>query len=136
MRIESLYPKPPEGIYATPVEAALAATIREQRDTIDDLVAECDRYKEGRRGLADRITRLESILCAVTATACWQARMYSDDLRALPVGTVVRDEGDLAWTRVDDEDGGAWATPTVDETFSSADLAAGTTLYLGWVTGK
>lgn len=131
-------------------EQALAATVREQRDTIDQLKAERDEFKtwwkaaadSGARILAelcqreenaDRITRLESILRAVTATAYGRARMYSHDLWALPNGTVVRDEAGRAWTRIDDEDGGVWATPTRDDTLSSNDLAEETAAWMVWV---
>ena len=131
-------------------EQALAATVREQRDTIDTLEVERDKFKDWwqaavhqtvslnadlaqREVDAEQITRLQSILCAATATAYGRARMYSEDLHALPIGTVVRDEADQAWTRVDDEDGGVWATPTGDDTLSSADLVAGSSVYLAWV---
>lgn len=134
-------------------EQALAATVREQRDTIDTLTAERDkfeaRWKEAadrgahilaelcqREENADRITRLESILCAVTAANCGRARMYVEDLQVLPIGTVVRDEDGRAWTRVDDEDGGVWATPTRDDTLSSNDLAEETTAWMAWVADK
>ena len=132
-------------------EQALAQTVRDQRDTIDALTSERDKFEKWWRDavhestnlnadLAQRevdveqITRLQSILCA--ATAYGRARMYSDDLHALPIGTVVRDEADQAWTRIDDEDGGVWATPTGDDTLSSADLAAGSSVYLAWVADK
>lgn len=134
-------------------EQDLAATVREQRDTIDQLKAERDEFKtwwkaaadSGARILAelcqreenaDRITALESILRAVTATAYGRARMYSHDLRALPVGTVIRDEAGRAWTRIDDEDGGVWVTPTRDDTLSSNDLAEETTAWMAWVADK
>ena len=134
-------------------EQALAQTVREQRDTIDTLTAERDKFEEWwkeaadrgahilaelcqREENADRITRLESILCAVTNAANGQARMYSDDLCVLPVGTVVRDEAGRAWTRIDGEDGGVWATPTRDDTLSSNDLAEETTAWMAWVADK
>lgn len=134
-------------------EQALAATVREQRDTIDTLTAERDKFEKWWRDAvheatnlnadlaqceadAEQITRLQSILCAATATAYGRARMYGEDLHALPIGTVVRDEADQAWTRVDDEDGGVWAAPTEDDTLSSADLAAGSSVYLAWVADK
>ena len=145
--------KAAEAAEPTLSEQALAATVREQRDTIDTLTAERDKleawWQEAadrgahilaelcqREENADRITRLESILCAVTATAYGRARMYSHDLRALPTGTVVRDEDDRAWTRIDDEDGGVWATPTRDDTLSSNDLAEETTAWMAWVADK
>lgn len=131
-------------------EQALADTVREQRDTIDALTSERDKFEKWwrdavheatslnadlaqREADAEQITRLQSILCAATATAYGRARMYGDDLHALPIGTVIRDEADQAWTRVDDEDGGVWATPTGDDTLSSADLVAGSSVYLAWV---
>lgn len=131
-------------------EQALAATVREQRDTIDTLTAERDKFeawwKEAadrgahilaelcqREENADRITRLQGILCAVTNSANGQARMYIEDLQVLPVGTVVRDEASRAWTRVDDEDGGVWATPSRDDTLSSAELGEETTTWMAWV---
>ena len=131
-------------------EQALAATVREQRDTIDTLKSQVNLYRDQwqtaannaaslnadlaqREADVEQITRLQSILCATTATAYGRARMYSDDLHALPIGTVVRDEADQAWTRIDDEDGGVWATPTGDDTLSSADLVAGSSVYLAWV---
>ena len=138
-------------------EQALAATVREQRDTIDQLKGQVNLYRgqvDHYRGQwkaavdeaasihadlcqqevnAEQITRLQSILCAATATAYGRARMYSEDLHALPIGTVVRDEADQAWTRIDDEDGGVWATPTGDDTLTSADLVAGSSIYLAWV---
>lgn len=131
-------------------EQALAATVREQRDTIDTLKAQVDLYRDWWRLAAnnasrlnaelsqkevnaDQITALESILRAVTATTYGRARMYSHDLWALPIGTVVRDEAGRAWTRIDDEDGGVWATPTEDETLSSRDLAEETTAWMAWV---
>ena len=134
-------------------EQTLAATVREQRDTIDTLTAERDKFEEWwkeaadrgahilaelcqREENADRITRLESILCAVTAANCGRARMYVEDLQVLPIGTVVRDEAGRAWTRVDDEDGGVWATPTRDDTLSSNDLAEETTAWMAWVADK
>lgn len=152
----NLHPKRKQATEAaepTLSEQALAATVREQRDTIDTLTAERDKleawWQEAadrgahilaelcqREENADRITRLESILCAVTATAYGRARMYSHDLRALPTGTVVRDEDDRAWTRIDDEDGGVWATPTRDDTLSSRDLAEETTAWMAWVADK
>lgn len=131
-------------------EQALAATVREQRDTIDILKGQVDLYRDWWRlaannasrlnaelsqkeADADQITALESILRAVTATTYGRARMYSHDLRALPNGTVVRDEAGRAWTRIDDEDGGVWATPTRDDTLSSNDLAEETTAWMAWV---
>ena len=131
-------------------EQALATTVREQRDTIDQLKAERGELKTWWKEAADRgahilaelcqreenadqITTLESILRAVTATAYGRARMYSHDLWALPNGTVVRDEAGRAWTRIDDEDGGVWATPTRDDTLSSNDLAEETTAWMAWV---
>ena len=100
-------------------EQALAATVREQRDTID--------------ALNEQITGLRGVLRAITASASGQARMYSYDLQVLPIGTVVRDEAGLAWTCIDDEDGGTWATPTRDDTLSSSDLAEETTAWMAWV---
>lgn len=134
-------------------EQALAATVREQRDTIDTLKAQVALYRDRWRiaannasrlfadlsqkeADADQITALESILRAVTNAAYGRARMYSYDLRALPNGTVVRDETGRAWTRIDDEDGGVWATPTRDETLSSRDLAEETTAWMAWVADK
>ena len=134
-------------------EQALAATVREQRDTIDTLKSQVNLYRDQwqtaannaaslnadlaqREVDAEQITRLQSILCAATATAYGRARMYGADLHALPIGTVVRDEADQAWTRIDDEDGGVWATPTGDDTLSSADLVAGSSIYLAWVADK
>ena len=134
-------------------EQALSATVREQRDTIDTLKAQVDLYRDWWRlaannasrlnaelsqkeADADRIAALESILRAVTATAYGRARMYSHDLWALPNGTVVRDEAGRAWTRIDDEDGGVWATPTRDDTLSSNDLAEETTAWMAWVADK
>lgn len=134
-------------------EQALAATVRDQRDTIDTLTAERDKFEKWwkdavheatnlnanlaqREADAEQIIRLQSILCAATATAYGRARMYGEDLHALPIGTVVRDEADQAWTRIDDEDGGVWAAPTEDDTLSSADLVAGSSIYLAWVAGR
>lgn len=134
-------------------EQALAATVREQRDTIDTLKSQVNLYRDQwqtaannaaslnadlaqREVDAEQITRLQSILCAATATAYGRARMYGEDLHALPIGTVVRDEADQAWTRIGDEDGGVWATPTGDDTLSSADLVAGSSIYLAWVADK
>lgn len=134
-------------------EQALAATVREQRDTIDTLTSERDKFEKWWRDAvheatslnaelaqrevdADQITALESILRAVTNAAYGRARMYSYDLRALPNGTVVRDEAGRAWTRIDDEDGGVWATPTRDDTLSSRDLAEETTAWMAWVADK
>ena len=131
-------------------EQALAQTVREQRDTIDQLKGQVDLYRDQWKTAADnaasilaelcqqevnadQITALESILRAVTATTYGRARMYSHDLWALPIGTVVRDEAGRAWTRIDDEDGGVWATPTHDETLSSNDLAEETTAWMAWV---
>lgn len=134
-------------------EQALAQTVREQRDTIDQLEAERDELKtwwkaaadRGARILAelcqreenaDRITRLESILCAATAANCGRARMYIEDLQALPIGTVICDEAGRAWTRIDNEDGGVWATPSRDDTLSSAELGEETAAWLAWVADK
>lgn len=134
-------------------EQALAQTVREQRDTIDQLKGQVDLYRGQWKTAvdeavsihadlcqqevdADRITRLESILCAVTNAANGQARMYADDLCALPVGTVVRDEADRAWTRVSDDGTGVWATPTLDETVGSLSLAEEAAVYLSWVADK
>lgn len=131
-------------------EQALAATVREQRDTIDTLTSERDKFEKWWRDAVheatslnaelaqrevdtERITALESILCAVTNSTCGQARMYSYDLQVLPVGTVVRDEASRAWTRIDDEDGGVWATPNRDDTLSSAELGEETTAWMAWV---
>ena len=59
--------------------------------------------------------------------------MYADDLRALPSGTVVRDTHGRAWTRVDDEDGGVWATPSEDATMPSSCLTDKSCVFLAWV---
>lgn len=134
-------------------EQALAATVREQRDAIDTLKTQVALYRDRwqiaannasrlfadlcqKEADADQITALESILRALTATTYGRARMYSYDLRALPNGTVVRDEAGRAWTRIDDEDGGVWATPTRDDTLSSRDLAEETTAWMAWVADK
>lgn len=131
-------------------EQALAQTVREQRDTIDQLKTQVDLYRDQWKTAADnaasihadlcqqevnadQIARLQSILCAATASSCGRARMYADDLCALPVGTVVRDEADLAWTRVSDDGTGVWATPTLDETVGSLSLAEEAAVYLAWV---
>lgn len=125
-------------------EQALAATVREQRDTIDQLKGQVNLYRDQWKTAADnaasihadQIARLQSILCAVTNSTCGQARMYSYDLQVLPVGTVVRDESGRAWTRIDDEDGGVWATPSRDDTLSSNDLAEETTAWMAWVADQ
>lgn len=134
-------------------EQALAATVREQRDAIDTLKTQVALYRDRwqiaannasrlfadlcqKEADADQITALESILRALTATTYGRARMYSYDLRALPNGTVVRDEAGRAWTRIDDEDGGVWATPTRDYTLSSRDLTEETTAWMAWVADK
>ena len=134
-------------------EQALAATVREQRDTIDTLTTQVNLYRDQWQTAAnnaaslnadlaqrevdvEQIAHLQSIIRAVTASGGAFARLYSEHLRALPSGTVVRDEEGVAWTRVDDEDGGVWATPTEDDTFSSADLVAGSSVYLAWVADK
>lgn len=131
-------------------EQALAQTVREQRDTIDLLKGQVNLYRDQWKTAADnaasihadlcqqevnvdQISQLQSILCAVTNSTCGQARMYSYDLRTLPVGTVVRDEAGRAWTCIDDEDGGVWATPTRDDSLSSNDLAEETTAWMEWV---
>ena len=131
-------------------EQALATTIREQRDTIDQLKGQVDLYRGQWKTAvdesvsifsdlcqqevnADQITRLQSILRAVTTSDRIFARLYTDDLRALPNGTVVRDEYGRAWTRVDDEDGGVWATPSEDATMPSSYLTAKSAVYLAWV---
>lgn len=103
-------------------EQALAATVREQRDTID--------------ALRDEISTLASILSTVTPSAYERRRMYSRDLQVLPVGTVVCDEAGRAWTCIDNEDGRVWATPTRDDTLSSNDLAEETTAWMAWVADK
>lgn len=145
--------KAAEATEPTLSEQALAATVREQRDTIDTLTSERDKFKDWwqaavhqtvslnaelgqREAQAEQITALESILCAVTNSACGQARMYSYDLQALPIGTVVRDEAGRAWTRIDDEDGGVWSTPTRDDSLSSNDLAEETTAWMAWVADQ
>lgn len=152
----NLHPKRKQATEAaepTLSEQALAATVREQRDTIDTLKAQVDLYRDcwrlaannasrlfadlcQKEADADQITALESILRALTATTYGRARMYSYDLRALPNGTVVRDEAGRAWTRIDDEDGGVWATPTRDDTLSSRDLTEETTAWMAWVADK
>lgn len=134
-------------------EQALAATVREQRDTIDTLKTQVNLYRDQwqtaannaaslnadlaqREVDAEQITRLQGILQAVTGTAYGRTRMYAEDLRALPTGTVVRDEDDRAWTRIDDEDGGVWATPTGDDNFTSVELFHEVTAWLAWVADK
>lgn len=131
-------------------EQALAQTVREQRDTIDHLKGQVDLYRDQWKAAADnaasihadlcqqeanadQITRLQSILRAVTASDGVFARLYADDLRALPVGTVVRDEYGRAWTRIGDDDGGVWATPSEDATMPSSYLTAKSAAYLAWV---
>lgn len=131
-------------------EQALAQTVREQRDTIDALKTQVNLYRDRWQTAADnaasiqadlcqkevdadQITRLQSILRAVTSAIPGQALMYADDLRALPSGTVVRDTHGRAWTRVDDEDGGVWATPSEDTTMSSSYLTDKSCVFLAWV---
>ena len=132
-------------------EQALAQTVREQRDTIDALTAERDKFEKWWRDAvheanslhadlcqrevdAEQITGLQHLLHTVTDSAHWCAHMTSCDLQILPVGTVVRDEDGRAWTRIDDEDGGVWSTPTRDDTLSSTGLAEETAVWLAWVT--
>ena len=134
-------------------EQALAATVREQRDTIDTLKGQVNLYRNQWKTAAnsaasihadlcqkevdaDQITQLQSILRAVTASDGVFARLYTDDLRALPNGTVVRDEYGRAWTRIDDEDGGVWAPPSEDTTMPSSYLTAKSAVYLAWVVGR
>ena len=131
-------------------EQALAATVREQRDTIDALKTQVNLYRDQWQTAvdnanslhadlcqqevdADQITQLQSILRSVTSAIHGQALMYADDLRALPSGTVVRDTHGRAWTRVDDEDGGVWATPSEDATMSSSYLTDKSCVFLAWV---
>ena len=131
-------------------EQTLAQTVREQRDTSDQLKGQVDLYRGQWKTAvdesvsifsdlcqqevnADQIARLQSILRAVTTSDRIFARLYTDDLRALPNGTVVRDEDGRAWTRVDDEDGGVWATPSEDTTMPSSYLTAKSAVYLAWV---
>ena len=133
MRIENLYPKPAREDFAatnqvrddaatTLSEQSLAITVREQRGIIDALKME--------------VNTLVSILSAVTPSALGPARMYAEDLRALPVGTVVRDEADRAWTRVSDDGTGVWGTPTLDETVGSLSLSEEAAVYLAWVADR
>lgn len=120
-------------------EQALAQTVREQRDAIDMLKSQVNLYRDQRDtidAINEQITGLWGALRAVTNSACGQARMYSYDLQVLPVGTVVRDESGRAWTCIDDEDGGVWATPSRDDTLSSNDLAEETTAWMAWVADK
>lgn len=131
-------------------EQALAQTVREQRDTIDQLKGQVNLYRDQWKTAADnaastladlcqkevdadQIAQLQSILRAVTASDGVFARLYTDDLRALPNGTVVRDEYGRAWTRIDDEDGGVWAAPSEDTTMPSSYLTAKSAVYLAWV---
>lgn len=131
-------------------EQALAQTVREQRDTIDALRTQVNLYRDQWQTAvdnanslhadlcqkevdADQITQLQSILRSVTSAIHGQALMYADDLRALPSGTVVRDTHGRAWTRVDDEDGGVWATPSEDATMSSSYLTDKSCVFLAWV---
>ena len=139
----NLHPKRKQATEATEPtlsEQAPAATVREQRDTIDTLKTQVNLYRDQWQTAANNASRLfaalESILRAVTNATYGRARMYSHDLRALPNGTVVRDEAGRAWTRIDDEDGGVWATPTRDDTLSSRDLAEETTAWMAWVADK
>lgn len=132
-------------------EQALAQTVREQRDTIDTLKTQVELYRgqwqtavdsanslnadlAQREVDAEQITGLQHVLHTVTDSAHGCAHMTSCDLQILPVGTVVRDEAGRAWTRIDDEDGGVWATPTRDDTLSSTGLAEETAVWLAWVT--
>lgn len=149
MRIESLYPKPVRGDFATTNQVrddAVATYGDHARDLLDRaggdtigaislLYLAADQRKQAAEDEVDveQIAHLQSIIRAVTASDGAFARLYSEHLRALPSGTVVRDEEGVAWTRVDDEDGGVWATPTEDDTLSSADLVAGSSVYLAWV---
>jgi len=131
-------------------EQALAATVREQRDTIDTLKTQVNLYRDRWQTAvnnanslhadlcqqevdADQITQLQSILRAVTSAIPGQALMYADDLRALPNGTVVRDTHGRAWTRIDNEDGGVWATPSEDTTMPSSYLTDKSCVFLAWV---
>lgn len=131
-------------------EQALAATVREQRDTIDTLKTQVNLYRDRWQTAvnnanslhadlcqqevdADQITQLQSILRAVTSAIPGQALMYTDDLRALPNGTVVRDTHGRAWTRIDNEDGGVWATPSEDTTMPSSYLTDKSCVFLAWV---
>ena len=131
-------------------EQALAATVREQRDTIDTLKTQVNLYRDRWQTAvnnanslhadlcqqevdADQITQLQSILRAVTSAIPGQALMYADDLRALPNGTVVRDTHGRAWTRIDNEDGGVWATPSEDTTMPSSYLTDTSCVFLAWV---
>ena len=132
-------------------EQALAQTVREQRDTIDTLKTQVELYRgqwqtavdsanslnadlAQREVDAEQITGLQHVLHTVTDSAHGCAHMTSCDLQILPVSTVVRDEAGRAWTRIDDEDGGVWATPTRDDTLSSTGLAEETAVWLAWVT--
>ena len=156
MRIENLYPKPPRGDFATCAQVrddAAATYSTKARDLLDRsggdaigaislLMLAADQRKAAEQtaaptvseqALTEKVASLQSILCAVTNSANGQARMYIEDLQALPVGTVVRDEAGQAWTRVDDEDGGVWSTPSRDDTLSSTELGEETTAWMAWV---
>ena len=98
-------------------EQALAATVREQRDTIDQLKGQVNLYREQWQTAANSAASIHADLCqqevnadqiaqlqsipALTASDGVFASLYTDDLRALPNGTVVRDEYGRAWTRID-----------------------------------
>ena len=120
-------------------EQALAQTVREQRDTIDMLKSQVNLYRDQRDtidAINEQITGLQGVLRAVTNAAYGRARMYSYDLQVLPIGTVVRDESGRAWTCIDDEDGGVWATPTRDDALTSTALAEETTAWIAWLEDK
>lgn len=120
-------------------EQALAQTVREQRDTIDMLKSQVNLYRDQRDtidAINEQITGLQGVLRAVTNAAYGRARMYSYDLQVLPIGTVVRDDAGRAWTCIDDEDGGTWATPTRDDALTSTALAEETTAWIAWLEDK
>lgn len=125
-----------EGAEPSLSEQALAQTVREQRDTIDMLKSQVNLYRDQRDtidAINEQITGLQGVLRAVTNAAYGRARMYSYDLQVLPIGTVVRDDAGRAWTCIDDEDGGTWATPTRVDALTSTALAEETTAWMAWV---
>lgn len=118
--------------------------------TVRDLQAENEELREKVMKAYDRANELEDALDAemrkqgamfemlVSLTADMGLCLGVRHLDALPIGAVIRTDGDLAWTRIGTEAGHAlWLTPTEDEALNSEEIDSMFAItMLSWVPGK
>lgn len=141
MRVPTIFPRrqvETSGVYYMP-----------DQDDIDELQAENESLRKRLLNAHDRANELEDardaevgknvaiLQIVVDLTADMGITLGTRHLDALPLGAVIRTDGDQAWTRIGVDPGSGhslWLTPTEDEAFTSEQIDAMFSIVsLAWV---